>query len=77
MSKEKEYTSETLFWLWIEKCPVNKFSVKTERKTGDGKTIVNIDFTIPETDGYLEEIVSKTNKKLEAIMKGGHYSDDS
>ena len=73
---KKDFTAETLFWLWHNKCPLNKWSVKTEDVNDDGTRIVRVEYVIPKTEDYVKDIKKQVDDKLEAIMKGGHFSDD-
>lgn len=76
MNKKKDFTAETLFWLWHNKCPLNKWSVKTEDVKNDGTRIVRVEYVIPKTEDYVKDIKKQVDDKLQAIMKGGHFSDD-
>jgi len=76
MNKKKDFTAETLFWLWHNKCPLNKWSVKTEDVNKDGTRIVRVEYVIPNTKDYVKDIKKQVDDKLQAIMKGGHFSDD-
>ena len=76
MNKKKDFTAETLFWLWHNKCPLNKWSVKTEDVNDDGKRVVKVEYVIPNTKDYVKDIKKQVDDKLQAIMKGGHFSDD-
>ena len=77
MASKKEFTAETLFWLWHNSCPLERWSVKTEKETNsDGSKTVKVEYTIPRTKDYFEGIKKQVDEKLEAIMKGGHFSDD-
>ena len=77
MSKKKEFTAETLFWLWHNNCPLEKWSVKTEEEiNSDGSKTVKVEYTIPKTSDYVKDIKKQVDEKLQAIMKGGLYSDD-
>ena len=75
MSK-KDFTAETLFWLWHNKCPLSEWSVKTEDVRDDGKRVVKVEYVIPNTKDYVKDIKKQVDDKLQAIMKGGHFSDD-
>ena len=76
MSKKKEFTAETLFWLWHNSCPLTRWSVKTEETNSDGSRTVKVEYTIPKTSDYVKDIKKQVDEKLQDIMKGGHYSDD-
>ena len=76
MTKKKDFTAETLFWLWHNKCPLNKWSVKKEDVNDDGTRIVRVEYVIPNTKDYVKDIKKQVDDKLQAIMKGGHFSDD-
>jgi hypothetical protein len=56
---------------------LERWSVKTEEEiNSDGSKTVKVEYTIPRTKDYLEGIKKQVDDKLEAIMKGGHFSDD-
>jgi hypothetical protein len=62
--------------LWHNKCPLNEWSVKTEDVRDDGKRVVKVEYVIPNTKDYVKDIKKQVDDKLQAIMKGGHFSDD-
>jgi hypothetical protein len=66
-----------LFWLWHNNCPLTKWSVKTEKENSDGSKTVRVEYIIPKTEDYVKQIKKNVSDKLQAIMKGGHFSDDS
>jgi len=76
MARRKIFTTETLFWLWHNNCPLTKWSIKTEETNSDGSKTVKVEYTIPKTEDYVKEIKKNVSDKLQAIMKGGHFSDD-
>ena len=76
MNKKKDFTAETLLWLWHNKCPLNEWSVKTEDVRDDGKRVVKVEYVIHNTKDYVKDIKKQVDDKLQAIMKGGHFSDD-
>ena len=77
MASKKQFTAETLFWLWHNSCPLERLSVKTEEeKNSDGSKTVKVEYNIPRTKDYFEGIKKQVDDKLESIMKGGHFSDD-
>ena len=76
MNKKKDFTAETLFWLRNNKCPLNEWSFKTEDVRDDGKRVVKVEYVIPNTKDYVKDIKKQVDDKLQAIMKGGHFSDD-
>ena len=73
---KKDFTAETLFWLWHNKCPLNAWSVKNEVVRDHGKRVVKVEYVIPNTKDYVKDIKKQVDDKLQAIMKGGHFSDD-
>ena len=76
MTRKKDFTAETLFWLWHNICPLNEWSVITEDVRDDGKRVVKVEYVIPNTKDYVKDIKKQVDDKIQAIMKGGHFSDD-
>ena len=56
---------------------MTKWSVKTEKENSDGSKTVRVEYIIPKTEDYVKQIKKNVSDKLQAIMKGGHFSDDS